>query len=401
MPVGLQFGVDDSRGRRLQRCWNQRPAGHQFGTRSARVSHRRSADHRGHFHDRASDAGTGIATDKQSIWGLGVSKPMNRRVFGAAAIAGTGALAVRRMLSTGSLQDRRKRRSRVAIIHQGSYADRLDQTLVDSLRLFNLDLRGKAVLLKPNLVESIPGSEVNTNPRLVGAAATAFLTLGANTVLVGEVLGHQRDTMLVLAETGLETELRERLIRFVDLNRDEVVKVPLKTRFTGLEFLWLPRTVLASDFVVSMPKVKTHHWAGVTLSMKNLFGIVPGMKYGWPKNLLHWSGIHESILDICATVPIHFVIADGITAMEGNGPLQGSARQLGKIVLADDPVAADATCARLMGFDPPRVRHLSEGGHFLGNLREDRIRMLAEEVGAPTRPFSVLPEFRYLLAVKS
>jgi len=150
-----------------------------------------------------------------------------------------------------------------------------------------------------------------------------------------------------------------------------------------------------------MPKVKTHHWAGVTLSLKNMFGVVPGMKYGWPKNLLHWSGIHESILDICATVPIHFVIADGITAMEGNGPLQGSARQLGKIVLADDPVAADATCARLMGFDPLQVRHLSEGGHFLGNLREDRIRMLAEEVGAPTRPFSVLPEFRYLLAVKS
>jgi hypothetical protein len=54
-----------------------------------------------------------------------------------------------------------------------------------------------------------------------------------------------------------------------------------------------------------------------------------------------------------------------------------------------------------MGFDPLRVRHLSEGGHFLGNLREDRIRMLAEEVGPPTRPFSVLPEFRYLLAVKS
>jgi uncharacterized protein (DUF362 family) len=149
-----------------------------------------------------------------------------------------------------------------------------------------------------------------------------------------------------------------------------------------------------------MPKVKTHHWAGVTLSLKNMFGVVPGMKYGWPKNLLHWSGIHESILDICATVPIHFVIADGITAMEGNGPLQGSTRQLGKIVLADDPVAADATCARLMGFDPLRVRHLSEGGHFLGNLREDRIRMLAEEVGAPTRPFSVLPEFHHLLAVK-
>jgi hypothetical protein len=98
------------------------------------------------------------------------------------------------------------------------------------------------------------------------------------------------------------------------------------------------------------------------------------MQYGWPKNLLHWSGIHESILDICATVTIHFVIADGSTAM-------GGARQLGEIVPANDPVAADATCERLMGFDPLQVRHLADGRHFLGNLREDRIRMLAEGVG--------------------
>jgi uncharacterized protein (DUF362 family) len=154
---------------------------------------------------------------------------------------------------------------------------------------------------------------------------------------------------------------------------------------------------LTSDFVVSMPKVKTHHWAGVTLSLKNMFGIVPGMKYGWPKNLLHWNGIHESILDICATVPIHFVIADGITAMEGNGPLQGSARQLGKVVLANDPVAADATCARLMGFEPGRVRHIETAAHFLGNLEETRIAMLAESVSLPGRPFSVLPDFSFLV----
>ncbi len=216
--------------------------------------------------------------------------------------------------------------------------------------------------------------------------------------MIGEGPGHQRDTELVVQAAGLNPHLSERQIEFVDLNRDELRKVKLKANYSGLGELWLPRAVLESDFVVSMPKVKTHHWAGVTLSLKNMFGIVPGMKYGWPKNLLHWSGIHESILDICATVPIHFVIADGITAMEGNGPLQGSARQLGKIVLADDPVAADATCARLMGFDPLRVRHLSEGCRFLGNLREDRIRMLAEGVGAPARPFSVLPEFRYLVA---
>jgi uncharacterized protein (DUF362 family) len=108
-----------------------------------------------------------------------------------------------------------------------------------------------------------------------------------------------------------------------------------------------------------------------------MFGIVPGQKYGWPKNLLHWHGINESILDICATVPVDFVIADGVVTMEGNGPLQGTSRALGKIVLADDPVAADATCARLMGFDPAQIEHVAQAGRFLGNIEPTRIRQLS------------------------
>jgi uncharacterized protein (DUF362 family) len=320
----------------------------------------------------------------------------SRRVFGGALLAGTGALAVRQLCSTGFLRDRRRRRSRVAILHEDSYDGPLDRTLIEGLRLFDLNLRGKAVLLKPNLVEYIPGTEVNTNPRLVGAAASAFLALGAKTVLVGEGPGHQRDTVLVLAEGGLEAELRERRIRFVDLNRDEIRKVPLETPFTGLDCLWLPRTVLTSDLVVSMPKVKTHHWAGVTLSMKNLFGVMPGVAYGWPKNLLHWKGIDRSILDINAAVPAHFVIADGIIGMEGNGPLHGAPRSLGRIVLADDPVAADFVCTRLMGLNPLRVNYLAQVAEFLGNGTPERIVHLGEMLPPAMQPFAVLPEFAHL-----
>jgi uncharacterized protein (DUF362 family) len=116
------------------------------------------------------------------------------------------------------------------------------------------------VLLKPNLVEHIPGAEVNTNPLLVGAAADAFLKIGATEVIVAEGPGHERDTYLVLSEKGLETQLRLRHLRFLDLNRDEIVRVSLNIRSTGLDSLWLPRTVLNADFIVSMPKVKTHHW---------------------------------------------------------------------------------------------------------------------------------------------
>ncbi len=193
--------------------------------------------------------------------------------------------------------------------------------------------------------------------------------------------------------------LRDEKIRFVDLNRDDLIRTPLRASYTGLRELWLPRTVLEADFLVSMPKIKTHHWSGVTLAMKNMFGIVPGARYGWPKNILHWKGIQESILDLCATVPIHFVIADGILAMEGNGPLNGIVRPLGKIVLADDPVAADTTCARLMGFEPRRIVHIREGARFLGNTDPGDIDEVGETVTPPATPFRVVPEFVNLYAL--
>jgi len=146
----------------------------------------------------------------------------------------------------------------------------------------------------------------------------------------------------------------------------------------------------------SMPKVKTHHWAGVTLSMKNMFGIVPGAVYGWPKNVLHWQGIEKSILDICSTLRPSVVIADGIVAMEGNGPLHGSGRSLNRIVLSDDPVAADFICARLMGLLPEKIYHLEQAARFLGNGAVEAMQVLGESMPERIAPFDVLPQFRHL-----
>ena len=294
--------------------------------------------------------------------------------------------------------DQRPKRSRVAILHAQQYSQQLDQLLAAGLRLFPIDVRGKTVVLKPNVVDYIPGNAINTHPLLVVAAAESFRRLGAKSVVVAEGPGHQRDTQLVLSQSGYEQCLRDEKIRFVNLNRDDLIRTPLHASYTGMRDLWLPRTVLDADFLVSMPKIKAHHWSGVTLSMKNMFGVVPGARYGWPKNILHWKGIQESILDLCATVPIRFVIADGIVAMEGNGPLNGTARPLETIVLADDPVAADATCARLMGFHPQQIVHVREGSRFLGNSSPEVTDQVGEVLTQPVTPFQVVPEFRFLHA---
>ena len=123
------------------------------------------------------------------------------------------------------------------------------------------------------------------------------------------------------------------------LNRDEIVQEPLADAFHGSRLPMVTADGFGCGFVVSMPKVKTHHWAGVTFSLKNLFGVVPGLAYGWPKNVFHWKGMDRSIWT--SMPPFAHLIADGIVGMEGNGPLHGAPRTLGRIVLADDPVAAD------------------------------------------------------------
>jgi uncharacterized protein (DUF362 family) len=295
---------------------------------------------------------------------------MNRRDWLIGSAAATGSALTLKCQQQKHSEDLRPKRSRVAILKADRYSTKLDELVYQGLRLFNLDIRGKSVLLKPNIVDYIPGRPVNTESQLIGATAEAFLRLDAASITVGEGPGHHRDTELLLHETTLTDQLTQRKINFVDLNRDELIKTKLRRNYSGLGHLWLPRFVVAADFIVSMPKVKTHHWAGVTLSLKNMFGIVPGNRYGWPKNILHWAGIHQSILDICATVRPHFVVADAIVAMEGDGPLNGTAKELGIVLLSDDPVAADAILARTLGFIPNRIPYIRAAGGFLGNLDE-------------------------------
>jgi uncharacterized protein (DUF362 family) len=271
-------------------------------------------------------------------------------------------------------------RSTVGLYPAPSYDADLGDVIyrgLDDLRVVDR-VHGRRVFLKPNLVEYEAGTAINTNAAVVAGAVTAFLRAGAREVVVGEGPGHRRDIEYLLVSTGLYDHLRELRVRFVDLNHDEVRRVPLASRFTGLAEMALPVALLESDFVVSLPKLKTHHWAGITASMKNFFGVVPGAVYGWPKNILHMKGIHGSILDLNATVRPHFTIVDAVTAMEGDGPIMGKPRQMGLLAMSSDLAAADATLARLIGIEPNEIPYLAGAGDYLGNIRESRIRLRGE-----------------------
>ena len=89
--------------------------------------------------------------------------------------------------------------------------------------------------------------------------------------------------------------------------------------------------------------------------MKNLFGVVPGSVYGWPKNILHWAGIDESIVDMQSLFPKQFALVDGIEAMEGNGPILGTSKHMGLIAAGTHPPSVDATCCQIMGINPEKI----------------------------------------------
>ena len=265
------------------------------------------------------------------------------------------------------------------------YDGPLVQTIRDGLLATGLDpaeIRGKRVLLKPNLVEPTKKSpHMTTNPAMVLAAAEVFRQWDA-TVTVGEGPGHVRDTELALVESRMLEALDAADLAFADLNYEEVRFVENARRTSKLDGFYFPRSVVEADLVVSMPKMKTHHWVGVTASMKNLYGVIPGIKYGWPKNVLHHAGIPETVFDINASLPKAIAIVDGIVCMEGDGPIMGSPKQMGLVIVGTNPTAVDATVARLMDVDPKQIHYLHLAAGRLGPIEDRRI----EQRGEPWRP---------------
>ena len=105
----------------------------------------------------------------------------------------------------------------------------------DEIGLSRAQVRGKRVLLKPNLVETAVGhAHINTHPAVVVAAAEVFRRMDAAEIIVAEGQGHRRDSLLVLEESGTRAALRTNRLRFVDLNHDEVAAVENRGGWTRL-----------------------------------------------------------------------------------------------------------------------------------------------------------------------
>ncbi len=310
----------------------------------------------------------------------------NRRYFFLGSLAlGTGCMRPRSEISA----------HRVTIAKAFDYSVDLESIVRRILIDHQVSIAGKRVLLKPNLVEFSPDAPINTNPIFVSAVASAFHALGAASVRIAEGPGHRRMTLDMAEAAGYFNAVSRFENCFTDLNLDEVTRLKLHNPKSTLTELYLPNTLLAADLLVSLPKMKTHHWAGATLSMKNLFGVVPGSIYGWPKNVLHWAGIHESIADLHALFPRQFSLVDGIEGMEGNGPILGNRKAAGIIIGGSHPPSVDATCCHIMRIDPEKLRYLklvkSDDRPY-----GESVRQIGETVSSVQTSFRLLPQLEHL-----
>lgn len=307
---------------------------------------------------------------------------------------GAGAIAVSAGILLGRQGLRREDRAESFIASVPDYSRDLRRVILDGLHELGIkpsDMKGKKILLKPNLVEPHRHLEhINTHPLVIRGAVEAFLSLGASEVTVAEGSGHRRDSLMVLEESGLADVLFEDRIPFVDLNDSSVFKVENKGRASKLENLFFPAELKEMDIIVSLAKMKTHHWAGATLSMKNMFGVMPGIVYGWPKNVLHWAGLEQCIYDINATLRTHLAIVDGIIGMEGDGPIMGDPVKSNVMVIGSNLPAVDATCARIMGINPEKIAYLKHASGRIGSIQEANIEQRGEAIQSVRKDFKLL-----------
>jgi uncharacterized protein (DUF362 family) len=340
-------------------------------------------------HGGSQEAGIGMgpATGPEHGTGTNWGRATRRGLLVGGALVGAG-------LATRALWQRiQQQRAAVFVARHQRYDGSLVRTIRDGFQATGLQvdsLRGKRVLLKPNLVEPFRSApHITTHPAIILATAEVFRGWGAD-VLVGEGPGHVRDTEMALVESGVEDILHAARIPFADLNYEESTWVPNQGGASHLAGFHLPHSVASADLIVSLPKLKTHHWMGMTAAMKNLYGVLPGLHYGWPKNVLHYAGIPQTVFDINASLPKTITVIDGIDCMEGDGPILGTSKSMGLLLISTNPTAADATACRLMRLRPERVDYLRLANSKLGPVEEAWIDQVGEAWQPLAQPFKML-----------
>ncbi len=259
------------------------------------------------------------------------------------------------------------------------------------LEEYRLDVAGKTVLLKPNMLGAWkPEAGVTTHPSLVRAMRMALEEKGAR-VLVGDNPGLAGYG--AIERCGRRSGLAEAAgDGWLNMSRDWE-RVTLNSRFCDSTIV--SRAVLEADLLVSLPKFKTHMGTVFTGAIKNSFGFLVGAEKARMHTLApRPSDFGELLLDIYLVRPPDLVVMDAGIVMEGNGPSSGKLRDVGRLMAGVDGVALDALAAHMMGVEPRRIPALRAAeSRGLGPFEMETLNVQG--------PFEVIPRFKLPMSLAS
>jgi uncharacterized protein (DUF362 family)/NAD-dependent dihydropyrimidine dehydrogenase PreA subunit len=262
------------------------------------------------------------------------------------------------------------------MIHPATY-ETVRQAVDWAFGLFPLQVKGKSVLIKPNVLRaSTPEEGITTHPALVRAVVEKIESMSPASIVVGDNPGLYsygadeesfRRSGLMEAAKGHYRNIGNDAQK-VDFNREFMPSVSLS------------RIVLDADIVISLPKFKTHGLSVVTGAIKNSYGFLPGAQ----KARLHRAAgcaerFHEMLVDVFQLRVPDLFIVDAVVGMDGNGPAGPDLRDIGLILASDNGVALDAVIAVMMGLEPGRLRFLQKAKEAgLGDYDLDTIEVIGE-----------------------
>ncbi|MCJ7594840.1 MAG: DUF362 domain-containing protein, partial [Desulfobacterales bacterium] len=239
------------------------------------------------------------------------------------------------------------------MIHPATY-ENLREAVDRAFEIFPLRLKGKKVLIKPNVLRASDAQEgIVTHPAVLRAVVEKVESLGPASIIVGDNPGLQYYG--ANEETFQRTGLMEAAKGYYQNIGDESRKVDFNPDF--LPVVSVSRAVIEADIMISLPKFKTHGLTVVTGAIKNNYGILPGAQ----KARLHRAAgsavrFNEMVVDVFRLRVPDFFLVDAVVGMEGNGPASPDLRNIGMILASDYGVAMDAVMAAMMGCDPGRLR---------------------------------------------
>jgi uncharacterized protein (DUF362 family) len=283
------------------------------------------------------------------------------------------------------------RKSAVSVVRAG---DDVESAVREAIRLAG-GLGGMVtpesrVLIKPNIgARQKSGTGKVTDARVTRAVTRVFLEASPAEVVIGDgaAVGFDfpdlQDTRMALEESGTMEVARELGVKAVDLNRDEHREVEIPDPYV-MRSVKIARTALDCDVIVSIPVMKSHIRSAVTLSLKNMKGVMPGAE----KRKTHQLGLELAIADLNSVVKPHFAVMDGLVGMEGLWEYPDDCVRLGLIGASRDALALDCVFARIMGLEGEEVMHLQYCARKgLGLAAPGEIEVKGVPVAEARRPF--------------